>query len=395
MRIIVTDGNQRASLAIVRSLGSKGFKVYSGEYSLPSLSSVSKYCYKSFLYSNPFEKPKSFIDGLLKYCKDSFLIPITDACLSEVLKNRKSFSERGVVIPFSDYERYEFASDKYRLLKLAQRLNIPIPKTLFIEPPVDEKMVISECDRIDFPLVIKPFKSVIKIDGKWMSLKVGYVNNILELKRYISLYKDIPFLIQERIKGPGIGIFFLAKDGDVAAYFSHRRIREKPPTGGVSVLCESIDPPENAFEAGKRIVKKIGLTGPVMVEFKKDIRDGVLKLMEINARFWGSLNLSILSGIDFPYLLYLLTIEGKLKNFSNEYRTGVKLRWILGDLDNLLSKIKHARKGRLKMIKEFMVDFMRSSVHTDVLKITDPLPFILEFMIYLKRNINFFGLRKP
>jgi len=43
-----------------------------------------------------------------------------------------------------------------------------------------------------------------------------------------------------------------------------------------------------------------------MVEFRVDARDGTAKLMEVNPRFWGSLQLSILSGADFPYLLYNL-----------------------------------------------------------------------------------------
>ena len=37
-----------------------------------------------------------------------------------------------------------------------------------------------------------------------------------------------------------------------------------------------------------------------MVEFKHDERDGVPKLMEINGRFWGSLQLAIDAGVDFP-----------------------------------------------------------------------------------------------
>ena len=40
------------------------------------------------------------------------------------------------------------------------------------------------------------------------------------------------------------------------------------------------------------------------IEFRIDSRDGVPKIMEVNPRFWGSLQLSILSGVDFPYLLY-------------------------------------------------------------------------------------------
>lgn len=63
--------------------------------------------------------------------------------------------------------------------------------------------------------------------------------------------------MQERIKGPGIGMFLLMKDGNVLARFAHRRIREKPPSGGVSVLCESINPPSLALNAATRLLKEM------------------------------------------------------------------------------------------------------------------------------------------
>ncbi len=40
-----------------------------------------------------------------------------------------------------------------------------------------------------------------------------------------------------------------------------------------------------------------------MVEFKADARTGTPYLMEINGRFWGSLQLAIDAGVDFPAIL--------------------------------------------------------------------------------------------
>lgn len=40
-----------------------------------------------------------------------------------------------------------------------------------------------------------------------------------------------------------------------------------------------------------------------MIEFKVDQRDGVAKLMDIWPRFWGSLQLAIDAGVDFPAIL--------------------------------------------------------------------------------------------
>jgi predicted ATP-grasp superfamily ATP-dependent carboligase len=62
--------------------------------------------------------------------------------------------------------------------------------------------------------------------------------------------------------------------------------------------------------------------GPAQVEFKIDSRDGTARLMEVNGRFWGTLDLSIQAGINFP----LMVIDGDIDpNF--EYKVGLRYRW--------------------------------------------------------------------
>ncbi len=92
-----------------------------------------------------------------------------------------------------------------------------------------------------------------------------------------------------------------------------------------------------------------------MVEFKHDARDGTPKLLEINGRFWGSLQLAVDAGIDFPYLLYRLAVDGDVEP-AFSYETGVRLRWWFGDLDWLLLRLRAGGPvgGRLKAIREFL-----------------------------------------
>jgi len=66
--------------------------------------------------------------------------------------------------------------------------------------------------------------------------------------------------------------------------------------------------------------------GVAMVEFKVSA-DGTPYLMEVNARFWGSLQLAIDAGVDFPWLLYQLA-TGRDVESDDDYVTGVKSRWL-------------------------------------------------------------------
>ena len=99
-----------------------------------------------------------------------------------------------------------------------------------------------------------------------------------------------------------------------------------------------------------------------MVEFKQDQRDGSLRLMEINARFWGSLQLAIDSGVDFPRILADLA-SGKAPETPVPYQVGVRTRWLAGDLDALFVLLRRSREqldlpashpGRLATLAGFL-----------------------------------------
>ena len=121
-----------------------------------------------------------------------------------------------------------------------------------------------------------------------------------------------PSLVQEYIPSGG-GEFgaslLLDRDARVLARFSHRRLRSYPVAGGPSTLRESIHCPE-IEDAAERLLRALGWYGVAMVEFRRDPRDGRYKLIEVNHRFWGSLQLAVVSGVDFPALLCRLALGG-------------------------------------------------------------------------------------
>ena len=151
-------------------------------------------------------------------------------------------------------------------------------------------------------------------------------------------------LIQEKLNGEGQGVFLFVWDGELKSAFCHRRLREKPPSGGVSVYRESIPLDHNLVDKSFALLQALRWNGVAMVEFKVDARDGVPKLMEVNGRFWGSLQLAVDAGINFPLLLYRLAC-GEEVPAQFDYKAGVKSRWLLGDLDHLLIRLTHRNTG--------------------------------------------------
>ncbi len=360
-RAFVTDGQWRKTLAVVRSLGEKGIEVTIGENTRLATSLFSKYATKRVVYPSPKTRPDTFIDYLLDELKETsydILFPMEEETLLLIAKNRERFSKlTHLLIP--DYEKIEFARNKKNIIKKAQELGIPYPKTRAIKH-IDEIGEVSK--EIGYPVVIKPQVS-------FGSYGIKRARNEEELiSKYKEVHKIYPFpLIQESIpqEGEAFGVSALFnKDSQLRAVFVHKRLREYPVTGGPSTLRESVKN-EKVQELGLRLLKALDWVGVAMVEFKVDPRDGEPKLLEVNPRFWGSLQLAILSGVDFPYLIYRMAKEGDIEPVL-DYKIGVRCRWMLpGDLLAFFSNLR-----RLKISP----GFFNFRTNYDILSLRDPGP---------------------
>jgi len=398
--VIILDGNDRSALAATRSLGAKGIKVIIGAETVKSLASSSKYCSKAFSYPSPASNPPEFLRAVLENAgryADPVLFPMTDMTVNEILLNRGCFPENAR-IPFPDHHRYDALTDKEKLFRLAREIEIPMPETLFSSDFTSHDELILDAVKMGFPLVVKAAYSRARLpSGNYVSSSAKYANDPGELRTVLGQdpFDHARCLVQKKIQGPGVGIFLLARHGDVLASFAHRRIREKPPSGGVSVLCESIRPPAEALEAASRLISSNEFHGAAMVEFKWDAGENRPKLIEVNARFWGSLNLPIKAGVDFPFLLYQLALGEKIEAPA-EYRIGLKSRWELGDLDILLIRLMRGSGHpslagtsvrKRDAIADFLFDFFRPSVVHEVCRFGDIGPFLFEAKRYV-RNLG-------
>jgi predicted ATP-grasp superfamily ATP-dependent carboligase len=400
MEVIVLDGNQRPALAIVRSLGSRGIRVTVGAETSPSLASRSRFCAGSFAYPSPYEDPAGFLQAVLdrtRTFRRAILIPVTDVTLGEILGRREEFAE-GIAIPFEDFGKFRLVSDKVRLTASCRKMEIPVPLTFSSEDFRDAEALIHTARSAGFPLVVKPAVSRIRTDGGWVDAAVRYARTEEELRAVLATdqFARGAFLVQERVRGPGVGIFLLMKDGTVMARFAHRRIREKPPSGGVSVLCESIEPPAAALNAATRLLGEVRWNGVAMAEFKIDERDGVPKMLEVNARFWGSLQLAVSSGVDFPFLLVRMA-RGEEVCGPVDYRVGLKVRWELGDLDHLWLRLfrdgsrlslPSRSPSRPAVLASFVADSLRPSVRNEVFRFRDAGPFLHELGRYVRDAVT-------
>ncbi len=344
LNILVTDGDTRPALAITRSLGSKGHRIFVGAKTSSSLAQASRYCHEAFVYPYPERNSDDFVGALVRVVRDrqiDVLLPVTEITTALVVEHRNKF-DPSCRVPCPTAAAFNTASNKVSVLALADQLSIPAPLSRVLEQPGDS---LERLEGLSMPVVVKPHRSRIMVEGRWRSTEVTYAENKDELRAILAAKHkaEYPILLQERIVGPGVGVFMCYQQGRLVAQFSHRRIREKPPAGGVSVLCESVPVRPDARNYAQALLDALQWEGVAMVEFKLDMRDQSLKLMEINGRFWGSLQLAVDAGVDFPALL-IQTLDDSPMQLLDTYRIGVRSRWLLGDVDALLMLLLKSQK---------------------------------------------------
>jgi predicted ATP-grasp superfamily ATP-dependent carboligase len=390
---LITDGNERAALAVTRALGRENVAVIVGAESSRSLAGSSRYCQESLVYPSPYQEPERFIACLLESVREhhvDVLFPISDIAM-HVIGPEKNRFEPNVRVPISSAEVFQEISDKYRLMRHAVGHGVPIPDTVFVSDGRLNGLIESITE---FPVVVKPGCSLVKEEGRWTKTSVCYAESHADLLR---LYRDRsylrqPSLIQRRVIGEGQGLFVLMKEGLPLGMFAHRRVRERPPSGGVSVLRESIALPKVMVESTLKLLQRVKWHGVAMVEFKMDAASKIPLLMEINGRFWGSLQLAVDAGVNFPFLLLQMAIGRPVAMPENGYRPGVQSRWLLGDLDQLLMRMMrndrslHLPPGAPSKFRALIsfCRFYERDLFYEVEQINDLGPSRFELMKYIK-----------
>lgn len=386
MRILVTDSDNRQTLAATRTLGRAGHLVFTAGDLQDSLASASRYCRGHEVYPSPVRDPRGFVAAVADMAARrsiELLLPMTEISTLLLTEAREQLPA-SCRLPFPDNATVAAAANKATVLRLAAELGVPIPRTVEINSPEHGAAIAST---FDYPVVLKSGRSRVWNGREWLSTSVCYATSAADLSaRLGAMPQEIfPVLAQERIDGPGVGVFLCCHAGEVIATFAHKRLREKPPSGGQSVLCESVAVEPAAVDYASRLLARLQWEGVAMVEFKRDLRDGSLRLMEINGRFWGSLQLPIDAGVDFPNLLVSLR-NGQPPAQPPTYKLGVRSRWLWGDIDSLLAVLRKSsaelhlptsHPGRWRTLLDFLLPW-RPGMRYEMERLDDLGPWWLE-----------------
>jgi predicted ATP-grasp superfamily ATP-dependent carboligase len=302
----VVIGGDHQGLGIVRSLGRKGVPVcvIDDEH---SISRYSRYTTHHIRLDELRDETRT-VEQLLEIgqrlgLKGWVLFPTREETVAALSKHRERLAQY-FRVPTPAWDSIQWAWDKRNTYTLAGQLDIPTPKTWYINCR-EELLELN----LTFPVALKPaIKEHFVYATKAKAWRADDLQQLLELyDKAAAQVGGGEIMIQDLVPGDGTHQFAycaLFKDGTSIAKMHACRRRQHPAEfGRASTYVETIEMPE--LEAlAEKFLRAISFYGLVEVEFKRDPRDGRLKLLDVNARTWGYHTLGRSAGVDFPYLLF-------------------------------------------------------------------------------------------
>ena len=195
--------------------------------------------------------------------------------------------------------------DKQRTLELAAEAQVGAPKFWKIESLADLEKVRAE---VSFPVMVKPLHS--HRFAKTFGTKLFIVEKGFdELREKVALAHErkLDVMVVEMVPGPDDLLSsyytYVTARGESLFAFTKRVIRRYPVNRGNACYHETVWLPETAAE-GAKFFANTKFRGLGNIEFKRDTRDGKLKIIEVNARFTAAQELVVRSGAPIDQIVY-------------------------------------------------------------------------------------------
>jgi carbamoyl-phosphate synthase large subunit len=279
------------------------------------------------------------------------IFPLSTEDQNYFSERKQTFEKIGIKVICSSRNAVRIINNKYNLYSALKRHNLNPPIFCRINDLADFEKTITKIGYPRKPFVAKPSigkggSNLFIVSSTQDSLRKDdlkffkeYNEFILNLKKYVIPKQT---LITEYLSGDEYSVDTLSKDGR----FYYGIVRKRYSSlGGLALEAEVIKDNE-ILTLAKRIIERFGLSYINNIQVKKD-ENGVPKILEINPRIPGTINLSIKAGPDFISDAVKLAI-GKTTKRPSKIKYGIRiLRFWSGvfiekqDIDSIIDLRRH------------------------------------------------------
>lgn len=302
---VVLLGGAHGALALARSLGACGVPVAHITHD-SSLAGWSRHVKKPIHWPGP--EDANAVSFLLHLAQDNnwdkpVLVPGGDAEV-ELVSRHIAQLDAAYKMVLPDWDVLHWLCKKPLLYKRGAELGLATPHIYQLGPNADLDVA-----AIAFPVVLKPHTA-----GRDTQISKARIIKIDDQATFAHAFREAAgqigaenLVVQELIPGGGESQFSYAAlwdNGKPAAEFTARRVRQYPvEVGHTSTFVQVCDEPE-IVEAARTLLGSVGYSGLVEIEFKRDHRDGTLKLMDVHPRPWSWFGLCSAAGSDLGMMLW-------------------------------------------------------------------------------------------
>jgi predicted ATP-grasp superfamily ATP-dependent carboligase len=301
------------------------------------------------------------IQNTLKRTHVDVVLPVDTTTMRLLSLHRPSLPANIALAPLPKVEAIDIAENKWLLAKWLQKHRIPCPATLLYRADSSFEQALY---KLAFPVLLKPTQQIADIGSGGRGIHI--FDQPTALLEFCKENTSVEYVVQSFISGYDIDCSVLCREGKIEAYTIQKGFlagseRFKPPAG-IYFL-------ENAkvYAVVKALVEKMNWTGIAHFDLRYDEHDQQVKVIEINARFWGSLLGSFCAGVNFPYLTCLAGLGLAIP------KTGFQpLRYVNGStgVKVLCQKLLHKKQENI-VFDNSALDFV----------IKNPLPRVFSYLL--------------
>jgi D-aspartate ligase len=356
--VLIPDGESHILIYVVNCLAQiKTVKIFVMSNKKNNPMRYSRHVHK-FSYYKKTNSDLDWINNIntetRKYNID-VIMPIFEDGIRTIIKHKQllSFSNKLGVLPSLD--NFSTAINKGLLVKHLERNKIPYPKSIL-------KKSGESCDTnlVEFPVIVKP------LEGFGGGKGIYVFNNEKDLKNHFATNKtDCAYILQEYINGYDIDCSVLCKDGSIEAFTIQKGTMfgksEFAPQIGLQFLCE-----QELYKVVEKLMKSLDWSGVAHIDLRFAENDKQFKVIEVNTRFWVSLEASLIAGVNFPYLYCLISLNKNFQKPNYKYVNYLSLKGLI---------------KTIKKDKRFILDTGFIIKNTGLkFALKDPLPMIYKFV---------------
>jgi D-aspartate ligase len=320
---------------------------------------------------------EAFVEHLAEVCaalgREAVAFPTHDDYLVAV----NDAAPPGLRLPFGPPALIGRIQAKRFQYEAAARAGVGLPATAYPESLEEARDAAAS---MPYPAVMKP--------SLGSGFKHRYGRPLIEADtpdQLVEAYRagaEFEPMFQERIPGGDDALWtvgsYVDARGRALGVFCGRKLLQAPAGVGTCRVGEAVWD-DDAVDGALRLLAELGFHGISQVEYKRDARDGSLRLMEVNARLWQWHSLAAACGVDLVGIAYRDAIGGGADPEPVTSRDAGRRRWVA-----LVRHLRESRRDRLGLRETLRP--LRPPFSEPVLSLRDPMPGVHQVYGALRRS---------